>query len=82
VSDDGKGIDEQTMGRHRHGHFGLHGMRERAELFGGKLEVWSKRGSGTQLNLSIPGSKAYDLSAGRPWWSKLLPQNGRRSRSD
>ena len=82
VSDDGKGIDEQAMGRHRHGHFGLHGMRERAGLFGGKLEVWSKRGSGTQLNLSIPGSKAYDLSAGRPWWSKLLPQNGRRNRSD
>jgi signal transduction histidine kinase len=38
VSDDGKGIDEQAMGRQRHGHFGLHGMRERAELFGGKLE--------------------------------------------
>jgi len=82
VSDDGKGIDEQAMGRHRHGHFGLHGMRERAELFGGKLEVWSKHGSGTQLNLTIPGSKAYDLSASRPWWSRLLPQNGRRSRSD
>ena len=82
VSDDGKGIDEQAMGRHRHGHFGLHGMRERAELFGGKLEVWSKLGSGTQLDLSIPGAIAYDLAARRRWWSKLLPQNGRRSRSN
>jgi signal transduction histidine kinase/ligand-binding sensor domain-containing protein len=81
VSDDGKGIDEQAMRKQPTKHFGLHGMRERAELFGGKLEVWSKRGSGTQLDLSIPGAIAYDLSAGRPWWSRLLSQNGRRSRS-
>jgi len=80
VSDDGKGIDEHAMGRQPSGHFGLHGMRERAELFGGKLEVWSKLGSGTQLELSIPGATAYDLSARPPWWSKLLSQNGRRSR--
>ena len=78
VSDDGKGIDEQAMKRQPTKHFGLHGMRERAELYGGKLEVWSKRGSGTQLDLSIPGAIAYDLSAGRPWWSRLLSQNGRR----
>jgi signal transduction histidine kinase len=82
VSDDGKGIDEQAMKRQPAKHFGLHGMRERAELFGGKLEVWSKTGSGTQLDLSIPGAIAYDLSAGRPWWSRLLSQNGRRSRSN
>ena len=80
VSDDGKGIDEHAMGRQPSRHFGLHGMRERAELFGGKLEVWSKLGSGTQLELSIPGATAYDLSARPPWWSKLLSQNGRRSR--
>ena len=82
VSDDGKGIDEQAMRSQPTKHFGLHGMRERAELFGGKLEVWSKRGSGTQLDLSIPGAIAYDLSAGRPWWSRLLSQNGRHSRSN
>jgi len=82
VSDDGRGIDERAMSRQPTKHFGLHGMRERAELFGGKLEVWSKRGSGTQLDLSIPGARAYDLSAGRPWWSRLLSQNGRRSRSN
>jgi signal transduction histidine kinase len=82
VSDDGRGIDERAMSRQPTKHFGLHGMRERAELFGGKLEVWSKRGSGTQLDLSIPGARAYDLSAGRRWWSRLLSQNGRRSRSN
>ena len=82
VSDDGKGIDEETMRRRHTGHFGLHGMRERAELFGGKLEVWSKLGSGTQLHLSVPGSIAYDSFARRRWWSKLLSADGRRRRSN
>ena len=78
VSDDGKGIDDEAIKRRLTGHFGLHGMRERAELFGGKLDVWSKLGSGTQLDLSIPGAIAYDLSARQPGWSKLLSRNNRR----
>jgi signal transduction histidine kinase/ligand-binding sensor domain-containing protein len=82
VSDDGKGIDDEAMTRRHTGHFGLHGMRERAELLGGKLEVWSKLGSGTQLDLSIPSGIAYDLSGRQPWWSKLLSRNGRRSWSN
>jgi signal transduction histidine kinase len=82
VSDDGKGIDDDAMTRRHSGHFGLHGMRERAQLFGGKLEVWSKLGSGTQLDLSIPGAVAYDSSSRWPWWSKLLSQHGRHSRGN
>jgi signal transduction histidine kinase/ligand-binding sensor domain-containing protein len=73
VGDDGKGIDEEAMQRQRSGHFGLPGMRERAEIVGGRLEVWSKPNSGTQVELSIPGSIAYDrdshwslTSANRP----------------
>ena len=45
------------------GHFGLPGMRERAEIVGGRLEVWSQLDSGTQVELSIPGGIAYDVSA-------------------
>ena len=60
VRDDGKGIDEDTMQRQPSGHFGLPGMRERAEIVGGHLEVWSKLNSGTQVELSIPGTIAYD----------------------
>jgi glucose-6-phosphate-specific signal transduction histidine kinase len=38
VRDNGKGIDPTHLGEQgRQGHFGLHGMRERAELIGGKL---------------------------------------------
>jgi signal transduction histidine kinase/ligand-binding sensor domain-containing protein len=73
VGDDGKGIDEEAMQRQVSGHFGLRGMHERAEIVGGRLEVWSKPNSGTQVELSIPGSIAYDrdthwslASANRP----------------
>jgi PAS domain S-box-containing protein len=62
VRDDGKGIDEETLRQESARHFGLPGMRERAEIVGGCLEVWSKLGSGTQVELSIPGATAYDLS--------------------
>jgi signal transduction histidine kinase len=76
VRDDGKGVVVETIQREPSGHFGLHGMRERAELLGGKLEVWSKLGSGTQIELSIPGAIAYELSSQRAWWSRLLSRNG------
>src|SRR5208337_4916293 len=42
VRDDGKGIDPKFLNEDgRPGHFGLHGMRERAKLVGGRLAVWS-----------------------------------------
>jgi hypothetical protein len=34
-------------------------MRERAKLMGGKLTVWSEVDAGTELELSIPASRAY-----------------------
>ncbi|MGD1025856.1 MAG: two-component regulator propeller domain-containing protein, partial [Candidatus Sulfotelmatobacter sp.] len=43
VRDDGKGIDPEILGEDpRPGHFGLHGMRERAKIVGGQLDVWSE----------------------------------------
>jgi signal transduction histidine kinase/streptogramin lyase len=68
VRDDGKGLDEQTIQRQHAGHFGLPGMRERAEIVGGKLEVWSKLDSGTQIELIIPASRAYDKPMRRFWY--------------
>jgi signal transduction histidine kinase len=60
VRDDGKGIDEETVRQQSARHFGLPGMRERAEIVGGHLEICSNLSSGTQVELSIPGSIAYD----------------------
>src|SRR5262249_34931955 len=58
VHDDGKGIDPALTDQQRPGHFGLPGMRERAERAGGHLEVWSEAGLGTRVDLSIPASVA------------------------
>ena len=69
VRDDGKGIDPKLLGGDgRAGHFGLHGMRERAQLAGGKLVVWSKPDSGTEVELSIPAITAYATSYRRRSW--------------
>ncbi len=60
VRDNGKGIDAKVLdGGGRQGHFGLPGMKERAKLAGGKLAVWSKLDSGTEVELTIPASRAY-----------------------
>ena len=59
VVDDGKGMDHGVIQRGRKGHFGLQGMRERTKLIGGKLTLWSRRDSGTEVELIVPGSRAY-----------------------
>lgn len=59
IRDDGRGIDETVLERGREGHFGIRGMHERAKLAGGRLSVWSAPNSGTELELTIPGSRAY-----------------------
>jgi signal transduction histidine kinase len=76
VRDNGKGIDPAFMDHEAlPGHFGLRGMRERAREIGAKFRIWSAPGSGTELELSVPGSMAYGSSA-RPRYSWL---NGRFS---
>ena len=70
-SDDGRGIDAHVLqSEGLKGHFGLPGMRERATIIGGKLDVWSSVGEGTEISLTIPGAKAYSGANGGPWWSR------------
>jgi len=60
VRDDGKGIEPNILSEGgRPGHHGLPGLYERAEVVGGKLAVWSELGSGTEIELGIPGSIAF-----------------------
>jgi signal transduction histidine kinase len=60
VRDDGKGVDPQILARgQRAGHWGLPGMRERSESFGGHLHVWSEENAGTEVELRIPAGIAY-----------------------
>ena len=51
IQDDGMGFDMKSD--MSSGHFGLVGMRERAELAGGKLKIESEKGKGTKVVLTI-----------------------------
>jgi signal transduction histidine kinase len=63
VTDDGKGLPEADRlgprGDGLEGGFGMSGMRERAELVGGELELVPAPGKGTVMRLAVP-------LAGRP----------------
>jgi signal transduction histidine kinase/ligand-binding sensor domain-containing protein len=60
VRDDGVGIDPQILSRGRRpGHWGLPGMRERSEVLGGQINVWSDRNAGAEVELRIPAETAY-----------------------
>lgn len=84
VRDDGKGIDLKFLAAEgRPGHFGIHGMRERAELLGGKLTVWSALGSGTEIELSVVAARAYAEYAAprRAWFGEKPTEKGSHSES-
>ena len=65
IRDDGKGIDPKLLDAGRDGHWGLAGMRERAQQIGAQLDIWSKVGAGTEVELRIPGSVAYGTEGSR-----------------
>jgi two-component system NarL family sensor kinase len=51
VEDDGRGFDASEVPEDRHG---IVGMRERAEVLGGTLEVRSGPGEGTRIEATVP----------------------------
>ena len=59
VRDNGAGIDPKVVELGRDGHWGLTGMRERAESIGGRLKVWSRANAGTEIELFIPSHIAF-----------------------
>ena len=54
VRDDGRGFDEKVGGRAGAPRFGLATMRERAQSIGGKIEITSRPGDGTSVELRLP----------------------------
>jgi signal transduction histidine kinase/ligand-binding sensor domain-containing protein len=59
VQDNGCGINEETLGLGRPGHYGIAGMKERAERLGGSISIRSRVGEGTEVDLSAPGNLLY-----------------------
>ena len=79
VRDDGVGVPDEVKARGgRPGHWGLSGMRERAELAGVAYRLDSQAGIGTQVELHAPAARAYEgagdagpaVSRG-PWWRRV-----------
>lgn len=69
VSDDGHGIEPEILLKGKSDHWGLSGMRERADRIGAKLHVFSRAGAGTEVNLTVPGRVAFqDEPSGIVQW--------------
>src|SRR6267143_2670399 len=86
VRDNGCGVDPQVVQSGRGAHFGLTGMRERAEQIGGRIKIWSRRSAGTEVDLSVPGNVAFEVPASviekwREWLTAKMSMARRRSRT-
>jgi signal transduction histidine kinase/streptogramin lyase len=54
IKDDGRGFNQEGAFATVGGHFGLLGMRERAERLGGELHLASRPGEGTEVEVRVP----------------------------
>ncbi|HXB69385.1 MAG TPA: two-component regulator propeller domain-containing protein [Candidatus Acidoferrales bacterium] len=75
VRDDGCGIDPRILKSGRDGHWGLSGMREKAEQIGARLHVYSGAAAGTEVELCVPGHIAFQGHS-RPmlsWFGRRNP---------
>ncbi len=54
VADNGRGFEQDEAFSEVGGHFGLLGMRERAERLGGELHLHSEPGRGTEVAVTVP----------------------------
>ena len=56
--DDGRGFDAAILQSGRPSHWGLTGMRERAQKVQTRLDIWSRPGLGTEIELRVPAAVA------------------------
>lgn len=73
IRDDGKGIDPEILkAGGQPGHWGIPGMRERAQRIGSRLDFWSEKGAGTEVQLTVPAARAYEKHRnGRRLWGLI-----------
>jgi signal transduction histidine kinase len=77
IEDDGKGFDSNELSTaEERGHYGIVGMRERAEGVGGQLVVRSEPGRGTIVRASIPYRGAADEAT--PSWADTVEDSERQ----
>jgi signal transduction histidine kinase len=68
ISDDGEGMDDETLLHGRPGHFGLPGMKAHAHRIGARIAIESSRDLGTKIVLRVATERPRRL-----WW-----RSGRR----
>ncbi len=74
VRDNGCGIAPEVLHSGRDGHWGLSGMRERAERIGARLRLRSSPAGGTEVELRVPGRLAFEShgsSGASKWLAKV-----------
>jgi signal transduction histidine kinase len=54
VRDNGCGIKPEAVQKGSDSHWGLRGMRERAENIGARFGIWSRTGAGTEVCVALP----------------------------
>jgi len=54
VRDNGRGIDADAVQKKSDSHWGLRGMRDRAENIGGRFEIRSRSDGGTEVGVIVP----------------------------
>jgi len=80
VRDNGSGIDPHVIHAGRDGHWGLSGMRERAERIGARFRVLSGASAGTEVELSVPGHIAFEFPPSESPWGWLAKVSPRKAR--
>jgi signal transduction histidine kinase/ligand-binding sensor domain-containing protein len=74
VRDDGRGMRAEVLqAGSRARHFGLQGMRERAQRLGAELTLWSREDAGTELLLVVPSIVVYSQAVSQRRWRLPLP---------
>ncbi|TME62856.1 MAG: sensor histidine kinase [Chloroflexi bacterium] len=77
IEDDGKGFESNELNTaEERGHYGIVGMRERAEGVGGQLVVRSEPGRGTIVRATIPYRLAVDGTP--PGWTDTVEDTEQR----
>jgi signal transduction histidine kinase/ligand-binding sensor domain-containing protein len=59
IADNGRGFEPAAATNQRTGHWGLSGIKERAEALGGQFECRSTENKGTEILISVPSRRAY-----------------------
>jgi signal transduction histidine kinase len=77
IRDDGQGIAADVLQEGgKPGHFGLVGMRERAKKLGANIQIWTKPGAGTEVDMRVPAGVAYrsqnsEMDGKRSWLARI-----------